>query len=156
MKKYRLLYLADILCLALLYILNVLSYKKAGVNHHVIYKSRLFIKIYCTGYRFAGIIIVLAILLALSIIFAIYMIRQRCSFFDGVLLTANIIALMLLLIVPSFHKIRIFVYLYKTLAVLALLKVGMITGSLWFRKRLLSGHPAPGSGYRRRKIRHDP
>lgn len=136
MRKYRLLYLVDILCLALLYILNVLSYKKAGVNHHVIYKSRQFIRIYCTGDRFIGSIIVLAALLAVSIIFTLYLLKHHRPFFDGMLLTVNILALLLLLLIPAFYKIRIFVYLCKTLAALAVLKVGITAGAhLSFFKR---------------------
>ena len=136
MRKYRLLYLVDILCLVLLYILNVLSYKKAGVNHHVIYKSRLFIKTYCTGNWFTGSMIVLAALLAVSIIFTLYLMKHRRPFFDGTLLTVNILALLLLLLVPAFYKIRIFAYLYKTLIALAVLKVGITAGVyLCFFKR---------------------
>ena len=129
MRRYRLLYFADPLCFGLLYILNVLSYKKAGVNHHVIYKSRQFIKIYCTGYRLTAGIIVLAIVLAASFMFILYMIKHSRSFFDGILLTVNILALLLLLLVPAFYKIRIFAYLYKTLIALAILKVCITVGT---------------------------
>lgn len=122
-KKYKIIYLTDIVFIIGLYILNILSNKKAGVNHHVIFKSLKFINTYMKGYNFVLILSIITVCLIFSLYLFIKRLKQKKEIFDCILLIINLTVLIFLTVFANLQKSNVFYYTFTTFSISAIVKM---------------------------------